>query len=143
MLLLTFVAPAAIAFNFVLSPFANPPSERCSCTVVPSTANTPADTLVIVVSVACPTSSDVNLICPDVPDAFTPIPRLSKRTSSDVLMFKSANDWSAVAPVSTVFNLFLNVSVNIFESFAAPTAALISAFDWSAVAEASIPSNLE
>jgi hypothetical protein len=47
-----------------------------------------------------------------------------------------------VALASIPFNLVWSASVNTFESVAASTAALISAFVWSAVALASIPSSL-
>ena len=46
------------------------------------------------------------------------------------------------AEASIAFNLEWSASVNTLESDAASTAALISAFDWSAVAPDSIPDNL-
>ena len=47
------------------------------------------------------------------------------------------------AEASMAFNFEWSASVNVFESVPASTAATISAFDWSAVALASIAFSLE
>ena len=100
-------------------------------------------------AVPMPTRSLAASTCKVVPSTVRPLPAAmvtspvkANVASPSTAAIASASVY-AVAPVAIAFNLLWSASVKTLESVAASTAARISSFVWSAVAAASMPSNLE